>query len=185
MIGILLMVAADAVQFKKGDPMPDISPVVMLPSELVDLGTTADALPKKLKVVFQPKLLSPGRELLVSDDYPAPAMRNLEQGTSNLVFTVGADGRVTNCAASGATKTLDEAACRIVTRRARFDTAMSSDGEHLTVEAKGSVVWKISQAFLDWQDAQNPYTIYEPWTPLRRKPFFARLLGGVFGTHHN
>jgi TonB family protein len=67
---------------------------------------------------------------VTSDDYPPSAIRNAEQGTSGLMFDVTATGRVENCqvTASSGSSTLDEAACRLVTRRGRYSPALDEAG---------------------------------------------------------
>ncbi len=75
-----------------------------------------------------------------TEDYPASSQRNGEQGTSHMSFTVGTDGRVTGCHSSGATPTLDAAACSIAERRWRFKPA-TQDGNPVTVPMTQNVRW--------------------------------------------
>jgi periplasmic protein TonB len=66
---------------------------------------------------------------ITMDDYPASAQRENREGAGEATLTVGADGRVSNCRISVSTghADLDEAACRNITRRARFDPALNAE----------------------------------------------------------
>jgi protein TonB len=75
-----------------------------------------------------------------AEDYPASAQRNGEQGTSHISFTVSTDGRVTSCSSSGATPTLDQAACAIAERRWRFKPA-TQDGSPISTTMTQNVRW--------------------------------------------
>ncbi len=77
-----------------------------------------------------------------AEDYPASALRNGEQGTSHMNFTVGTDGRVSGCHASGATPSLDQAACAIAERRWRFKPA-TQDGQPTSTSMSQNVRWTI------------------------------------------
>lgn len=58
-------------------------------------------------------------------DYPSRAMRAELTGTVAFQVTVGVDGRVSGCRVTGSSghAELDDATCRVVSRRARFDPA--------------------------------------------------------------
>lgn len=79
-----------------------------------------------------------------AEDYPASSQRNGEQGTSHMTFTVGADGRVSGCSASGATPTLNQAACAIAERRWRFKPA-TQDGQPITTTMSQNVRWVLPE----------------------------------------
>lgn len=62
---------------------------------------------------------------VTENDYPSRAMRAELTGTVAFQVTVGVDGRVTGCRITGSSghSELDEATCRVVSRRARFTPA--------------------------------------------------------------
>ena len=98
-------------------------------------------------------LSNPG-EWVTPDDYPTSAMRAGKTGTTAFKLDVSPDGTVTKCTimASSGTPELDEAACTLVTARARFSPA-KMNGKPVTATYSNRVVWSIPE---DAEDA--PYT---------------------------
>ncbi|MBC2778437.1 energy transducer TonB [Parasphingopyxis marina] len=78
-------------------------------------------------------------------DYPSRSLRNEEQGTTGFRLTIGPDGRVTNCqiTSSSGFSGLDEATCRNLQRRARFQPALDAAGNPTTGSYSNSVRWEI------------------------------------------
>src|SRR3546814_3854253 len=73
--------------------------------------------PKREAVGAKPRS-NPG-SWATNADYPSSALRNEEEGTTGFRVTVGTNGRVTDCSvtSSSGSSTLDEATCRLITRR--------------------------------------------------------------------
>ena len=65
------------------------------------------------------------------DSYPAAARRAEAEGRVSVRVTVGADGRVADCAviASSGNADLDSATCRLARRNGRFDAARDAQGQ--------------------------------------------------------
>lgn len=80
---------------------------------------------------------------VTTNDYPSRSLQRDEEGTSRIRLTVGTNGKVTNCTASGATAALDAAACKFAKRRARFRPALDRDGNPTTGSYSTSVRWQI------------------------------------------
>lgn len=81
------------------------------------------------------------------DDYPDASRRAEEQGVTRVQYTVTTDGRAANCrviASSGATR-LDEAACKIIERRFRFNPA-TRDGTPVEETKTQPVRWQLKDA---------------------------------------
>jgi periplasmic protein TonB len=79
----------------------------------------------------------------ISDaDYPTSAQRNDESGTSVARFTIGTDGRVTDCTASGASPTLDATTCRLIIARFRFKPA-TSGGNPVSSSKSVRITWRL------------------------------------------
>src|SRR3546814_4122687 len=80
-------------------------------------------------------------------DYPSSALRNEEEGTTGFRVTVGTNGRVTDCSvtSSSGSSTLDEATCRLITRRARFTPAEDSNGNPITDTYSNRIRWQIPE----------------------------------------
>lgn len=68
---------------------------------------------------------------VTSDDYPASALRDGLQGKSTLTFNINAEGKIEGCRVTGSSgsSVLDEAACRLVTRRGRYSPAKDQNGQ--------------------------------------------------------
>jgi len=98
------------------------------------VSRAADAAPKQ----------SPS-EWLTADDYPPSALRAGEEGRTGFTLAIGADGRVTACSVtrSSGSEALDSAACRIITRRARFTPARDADGRPTAGSYSNSVSWRV------------------------------------------
>ncbi|MGX7894810.1 energy transducer TonB [Tsuneonella sp. HG222] len=86
----------------------------------------------------------PGRWVL-TEDYPASSLRNEEEGTTGFAVIVGSDGRVDACeiTKSSGSARLDEATCRYVERRARFDAATDGTGAKVVGRYTSIVRWQI------------------------------------------
>lgn len=82
-----------------------------------------------------------------SNDYPARDLREGNQGVTRFTVTIGADGRVEGCTVivSSGFPGLDEATCRNVSRRARFDAATDGNGARVASSYSGSIRWLIPQ----------------------------------------
>ena len=80
-----------------------------------------------------------------TDDYPARALREEREGVTRFTLTVGPDGRVANCSVTGSSGSpdLDDAACRALTRRGRFEPKLDGNGNPTTGTWSNSVRWQI------------------------------------------
>ena len=79
-------------------------------------------------------------------DYPSAARRNEEQGTVRVSFTVGTDGRVSNCSVvqSSGSSSLDSTTCRIFQSRFRYRPARDSAGNAMSTTVRSSVTWELT-----------------------------------------
>ena len=82
---------------------------------------------------------------VTNEDYPASALRSEEQGRTAFRLAVAADGRPSACTvtASSGSRALDDAACRLLMRRARFVAARDADGNAVTGSYANSFLWQI------------------------------------------
>ncbi len=80
---------------------------------------------------------------VTTDDYPSSAIREESEGTTATRLSIGADGRVTSCdvTSSSGNSSLDQAACRNLIRRARFDPALDRDGNPISSSFSKRVRW--------------------------------------------
>ncbi|HEY9553431.1 energy transducer TonB [Allosphingosinicella sp.] len=101
--------------------------------------------PKREAVGAKPRS-NPG-SWATNADYPSSALRNEEEGTTGFRVTVGTNGRVTDCSvtSSSGSSTLDEATCRLITRRARFTPAEDSNGNPITDTYSNRIRWQIPE----------------------------------------
>lgn len=77
------------------------------------------------------------------EDYPPSSIRNEEAGTSVARFTIGTDGKVTECSASGASPALDAETCKLIMRRFRFKPAKDSGGNPIAASKTQRVTWRL------------------------------------------
>jgi protein TonB len=84
---------------------------------------------------------------VTNEDYPAAAMRSGESGTTSFRLSVGPDGRVTDCAVTGSSgsSTLDQTACRLLMRRARFSPAKDQNGQPMASSWASRFRWELPE----------------------------------------
>ncbi len=89
---------------------------------------------------------SPG-SWVTNDDYPPSAQRDGVEGVTGFSLAVGPDGRVTGCSvtASSGSSLLDDTACRLLTRRARFNAAKDAGGTAIASSYSGRFRWQIQK----------------------------------------
>lgn len=82
---------------------------------------------------------------ITNDDYPPSSLRNNEEGTSVIAWTISTAGRVENCrtTSSSGSSALDRAACAAITRRGRYTPAQDASGNPIATTQTRRVVWKI------------------------------------------
>jgi periplasmic protein TonB len=87
---------------------------------------------------------SPG-SWVMSNDYPAAALRQEQEGIVGFRLTISSDGVVSNCqiTVSSSFPILDEATCRLVTARARFKPATDAKGNAAEGSFSSRVRWAV------------------------------------------
>jgi periplasmic protein TonB len=80
-----------------------------------------------------------------TNDYPSRALQQEREGTTGFSVSVGPDGRVTSCSitSSSGHGDLDDATCKNVQRRARFDPALDGDGNPTSGSYSNRIRWQI------------------------------------------
>ncbi len=115
----------------KHGPEPEFSlrPVLPALSALLPGRTPAPAPPVSLARGVRPR--GAQGDWFPQDSYPAAARRAEAEGRVSVRVTVGADGRVADCAviASSGNADLDSATCRLARRNGRFDAARDAQGQ--------------------------------------------------------
>ena len=83
--------------------------------------------------------------LFSTDDYPAAALRNGEQGTVAITVAINAEGRVSGCAirTSSGSAVLDAATGSIIHRRARFTPARDASGRPIEDRTDARIRWML------------------------------------------
>lgn len=84
-------------------------------------------------------------EWVTNDDYPTAALRAEVEGSVGIDVTIDARGRVSDCTvtATSGSDLLDQATCRIYSRRARFKPALNDAGQPVAVHRADRVRWQI------------------------------------------
>lgn len=80
-------------------------------------------------------------------DYPSRALREEREGSTGFRLTIDEGGRVSNCVVTSSSghADLDEAACNLITRRARFRPAEDANGNKISSSFSSRVVWRIER----------------------------------------
>lgn len=84
---------------------------------------------------------------VTTNDYPSRALREEQEGVTTVRLSVDASGKVTGCAVTGSSGSslLDDATCKNMQRRARFDPATDGEGKPVSGSYTQSVKWEIPQ----------------------------------------
>ncbi|USI72634.1 energy transducer TonB [Sphingomonas morindae] len=82
---------------------------------------------------------------VTTDDYPPAALRNEEQGRVGFKLDIDGTGRATNCTVTSSSghPDLDDTACKLLVRRARFSPAKDAAGNGIPSAYSSTVVWQI------------------------------------------
>jgi periplasmic protein TonB len=82
---------------------------------------------------------------ITDDDYPEAAARIGAQGTVTMRFTVGVDGRVTDCVVtrSSGNRDLDETTCRLIRKRFRYTPSRDASGKPYADVVTGEQTWEL------------------------------------------
>ncbi|MCB2077889.1 MAG: TonB family protein [Novosphingobium sp.] len=126
-----------------------------LPVPSVPKGPVLDFVPKppeppKPTPSFTPKSATPRNSpagWVSTNDYPSRDLREGNQGVARFSLVIGADGKVESCVVTQSTGSggLDDATCKYVSRRARFDPATDANGKRVTGSYNGSIRWVIPE----------------------------------------
>lgn len=104
--------------------------------------------PPRPSPTFAPKSpvpANPQASWITNDDYPAQPLRAEIEGVAEYRLVVGSNGRVSSCeiARSSGNRALDDATCRLISRRARFAAATDGSGASVVGSYSGKVRWDI------------------------------------------
>ena len=141
-------------------PPPIVRPPMVSTPQVVTVPTPPPALPVPVPKVAPPPPPPPPPKpsqatevkpkgdpgsWLTTDDYPPAALRAGNTGRTRFRLDVGADGRVTGCTVvqSSGFDELDQTACRILQRRARFGPATNAAGQAVASSYSNSVLWRL------------------------------------------
>jgi TonB family protein len=80
-----------------------------------------------------------------TDDYPPSAIRRQEEGTVAVSWTIGIDGRISNChvTKSSGSPTLDAAGCAALVKRARYYPARDAQGRAVPTTKSRRISWRL------------------------------------------
>lgn len=143
----LTQVQPDVVIFEPG-PISD--ELVLIPRP-ADPGPPAPPAPPPTPLArFDPVAAAPSNGpigWITNNDYPGVSLRRGEEGSASYSVSVGTDGKVKDCRVTRSTgfARLDEATCRFVTRRAKFNPAKDSRGATVSGTYSGQVTWRIPE----------------------------------------
>ncbi|MBP8233959.1 energy transducer TonB [Rhizorhabdus sp.] len=87
---------------------------------------------------------TPG-EWVTPEDYPSADLRAENQGTTGFELAVGTDGKATNCSVTNSSgfPSLDQKACQMLLRRARFKPQLDGNGQPMPFTYRNRVRWQI------------------------------------------
>ncbi|HEU4651467.1 MAG TPA: TonB family protein, partial [Croceibacterium sp.] len=99
---------------------------------------------------FNPKRATPSNNSsnwITNDDYPRRALVDGAEGSVGYRLVVSTLGRVASCELTqpSGNRALDDATCRLITRRARFEAATDETGAKVLGTYSGSVRWEIPE----------------------------------------
>lgn len=125
------------------DPAKEAVAVTRVPT---DLGPVVQPDPPRASPGFAPKRPVPRNGNWIDDsDYPRRALVEGAEGSVGFRLVIGTNGRVASCelTRSSGNRALDDATCRLITSRARFEAATDEIGARVLGTYTGSVTWEI------------------------------------------
>lgn len=125
-------------------PLPPVDEIIFKPGPVTQPKIEIPPPPKPEPRKVEPARAKANLGSYVSDaDYPTPAVRNEEQGTTRFRLGVGPDGRVTQCTVtqSSGSSSLDATTCRLMKSRARFTPARDSSGQATGDTVSSAIKW--------------------------------------------
>jgi len=131
------------------DTFDPLAPIVDVPVNIpIPNPTFTPPLPPKPTPTFTPSRAAPANDAsrwITTDDYPGVPLRKHIEGVSGYRLVIGTNGRVNACdiTRSSGNRQLDEATCKLITRRARFDPATDGSGAEVVGNFTGTVRWQI------------------------------------------
>lgn len=131
------------------DPLPPEPPVISLtrPDHGKGGGDRGGPPRPSRRTPARPLRSLPG--YITQDDYPAAALRDDQQGQVRITLDVGPTGRVTDCriTLSSRSASLDQATCRIMRSRARFEPAHDAKGVAVAGIYRATIAWRLPEDF--------------------------------------
>jgi TonB family protein len=122
--------------------VPPPPPVATVPPVYLAPSPPSPPLPPQPDVATLPVAI--GRQAWIhTDDYPAAALRNEDQGLVMVVLEIGPNGRVSGCEVtfSSESSALDAATCRLFRNRARYRPGRNADDEPVAARLRERVRW--------------------------------------------
>jgi protein TonB len=107
---------------------------------------TPSAQPGPLAPGLTPKRAAPRNGGWIDDsDYPRRALIDAAEGTVAFRLVIASNGRVASCELTRPSghRALDDATCRLISSRARFDAATDESGARVLGIYTGSVRWEL------------------------------------------
>ena len=125
--------------------VPTPPPVYVPPAPAPVITPPAPPAPPAVAVKLSPR--GSPQSWVTNDDYPPSAQRDGVEGSTGVSVQVGPDGRVTSCSvtSSSGSTILDDTACRLVTRRARFNPAKDVSGTAIASSWSSRFRWQIQR----------------------------------------
>ena len=119
------------------DAVPFVNPIILPAPKPLPVAAALDPIPAKPS--------NNSAKWVTTADYPARDLRSGNEGTTGFRLIIGSDGKVRNCeiTQSSGSESLDRAACKNVSSRARFDPARNENGDDIVGEYTSSVRWQI------------------------------------------
>jgi protein TonB len=117
---------------------------------VVDRGPIVPPVLDPPRATFAPKPVRPRNSparWITNDDYPPRALIDEAEGVAAYRLIVGTSGQVTACEVTRSTGNgpLDDATCRFIERRARFEAATDENGAKVMGSYTGTVRWDIPE----------------------------------------
>ncbi len=101
----------------------------------------------RIKLVGNQPPIPKGHEWANISDYPIRALQEKREGAASFKLTVGINGVATNCeiVKSSGHIDLDDATCKNISKRARFNSATDENGKPIVGTYSSSLRWQIPE----------------------------------------
>lgn len=103
------------------------------------------ALAQEIRVLGPRKAVNLRKQIVDDNDYPLGSLRAGDSGRVTATFTIGMDGKVTQCSATGASELLNSHTCTLIIQRSSYAPALDSNQRAIEQTGVQNIRWSVPE----------------------------------------